>query len=52
MWYYRLFIIAIIILAAIYYIMVALQCFGILSMTKREINFMKAIIPFYYWIKG
>lgn len=52
MWYYRLLIAAIIILAALYYIMVALHCFGLVSITKKEISFVKAAIPFYYWIKG
>jgi len=52
MWYYRLLIGAIIVLAFIYYVMVALHSFGLISITQREIKFTKAIIPFYYWIKG
>ena len=51
MWYYRLFILAVIVLAALYYIMIALQCFGVISITDKKIKFIKAIIPFYYWIK-
>ena len=52
MWYYRLLITAIIILAFIYYVMIALHSFGIVSITKKEVKFVKAIVPFYYWIKG
>jgi len=49
--YWRLFITAIVVLAALYYIMVVLHCFGLISLTKKEMGFTKAIIPFYYWIK-
>jgi len=52
MWYYKLFIAAVIVLAALYYLMVVLHNFGVISLTKREMKFIKAIIPFYYWIKG
>lgn len=52
MLYYKLFISGVIVLATVYYIMIVLQSFGIISITNKEIKFSKAIIPFYYWIKG
>lgn len=50
--YYRILISAIIVLAALYYVMVVLHCFGLISLSKKKVTFIKAIIPFYYWIKG
>lgn len=52
MWYYRLLIGGIIILAVVYYGMIVLHNFGLISITDKEMKFTKAIIPFYYWIKG
>lgn len=48
--YYRLFITAIVVLAALYYIMVVLHCFGVLKLSEKKVTFLKGIIPFYYWI--
>lgn len=50
--YYRLLITAIIVLAALYYIMVVLHCFKVIKLTEKDITFLKCVIPFYYWIKG
>jgi len=50
--YFRLLIGAVVVLAAIYYFMVVLQCFGLVRFTEKNISFIKAILPFYYWIRG
>ena len=52
---YKIFIICILILAMIYYASIILQClfpntFKIVN--DQEISFIKASIPFYYWIAG
>ena len=51
---FRLFIICMVILAAIYYLGIILQCLlpRVFHITDLEIRFSKAAIPFYYWIKG
>ncbi len=49
MWF-RLLIMVVVALLAIYYLMVILQLFGILSMTNRKFTFTRCITPFYYWI--
>lgn len=36
-------------LMLVYYMLVVLQCFGILEFTEESISFKKGIIPFYYW---
>ena len=45
----RLIIILAIVVAIVYYAMVLLQCFGVLSFTNRKITFKRMIIPLYYW---
>jgi Na+-translocating ferredoxin:NAD+ oxidoreductase RnfG subunit len=49
---YRIFIILTVFLAVIYYLSVVLQIFtnNKIKVTRREIT-LKALIPFYYWIK-
>ena len=36
-------------LAVLYYLMVTLQCFGLIKFTKKEIMFSRLFIPFYYF---
>lgn len=49
---FKLFIICILILAGFYYFSIMLQCLFPESfrITTLDIKFLKAIIPFYYWI--
>ena len=49
---YKLFIICIVILALIYYASIILQSLfpKVIKITDREITFINAAIPFYYWI--
>jgi len=32
-----------------YYVLLALQCWGILKFSKEEVSFPKILIPFYYF---
>ena len=48
--YWRLLVSGLIVLGALYYIMVVLHCFGLISLTKKNVKFIKAVIPFYYWL--
>ena len=36
------------ILALVYYLLVAFQCFDIIKFSKEKITFPKVLIPFYY----
>ena len=36
-------------IAVIYYVLLALQCFGVLKFSKEEVSFPKILIPFYYF---
>ena len=36
-------------LLVLYYLLVALQLFSVVEITKKEIKFPKALIPFYYF---
>lgn len=49
---FKLFIGCVIILALLYYIGIILQCLfpSVFKITGNEISFLKAAIPFYYWI--
>lgn len=49
--YARLFSLAVIPMAIVYYLMVALQCFGLIRFTRQAIRFPKVLIPFYYFFK-
>jgi hypothetical protein len=51
---FRIFIICFIILAAFYYSSIILQCLfpESFKITNKEIKFIRAIIPFYYWISN
>lgn len=33
----------------LYYFMVVLQCFSIITFTNRKLTFKRMLIPFYYW---
>lgn len=50
--YWRLFVTALVILAVLYYISIALHCFGLINITSKNVTFLKSIIPFYYWVRG
>ena len=39
------------ILVVIYYLLVMLQCFGVIKFSKEEVSFPKILIPFYYFFK-
>jgi len=39
------------IMVLIYYVFVALQCFGLIKFSKENIKFPKVLIPFYYFFK-
>lgn len=47
---YRLIILLFVVVYVIYIVMVLCQCFGLFKITTRAIK-LKALIPFYYWIK-
>lgn len=51
---YRIFIICIVILAFLYYASIIMQSLfpKVFKITDKEITFIKAAIPFYYWICG
>ena len=48
--YWRLFLSGFILLLALYYLSVVLHCFGLIKLVEKEVSFIKAIIPFYYWV--
>jgi len=39
------------IMALFYYILVGLQCFGVIRFSYEKITFPKVLIPFYYFFK-
>jgi hypothetical protein len=47
--YLRVLIVVIALLFVVYYISVISQVLGLGHITDKEIKFIKAIIPFYYW---
>ena len=52
MLYARILLVALIPMLVVYYLFCVGQLFGLLKFTQREINFGKAMIPFYYFIKS
>lgn len=46
----RLTIILLVVLMAIYYAMVILQCFNFIKITRRKMTFARLLVPFYYWL--
>lgn len=48
--YIRVLTVVFILLFAIYYASVIMQVLGLTKVTDKEIKFIKAIIPFYYWL--
>lgn len=49
--YARLILIAFVVLLALYYAMVVGQLFGWFFITRKDMTFLKLLIPFYYWIR-
>ena len=51
---YRIFVFCIVILAFLYYASIIMQSLfpNVFKITNKEITFIKAAIPFYYWICG
>lgn len=47
--YARLLSMAILPLVGLYYILVVLQCFGLVRFSREKITFPKVLIPFYYF---
>lgn len=52
MLYFRVLIFLIIILLMIYYSQVVLHILGITNITDKRTNFIKCIIPFYFWLNN
>lgn len=48
--YLRVLIIVIALLFVVYYISVISQILGVSKITDKQISFIKAIIPFHYWL--
>ncbi len=48
--YARILLIALTVLAAIYYVMIVGHLFGKWKITQRSITFKKLCVPFFYWI--
>ena len=48
MYFFRFILGVFLFLVFVYYIMVALQLFGVITFTEKEIT-KKVFIPFYYW---
>jgi hypothetical protein len=38
-----------VVVAVIYYVLLVLQCWGIIKFSKEEVSFPKVLIPFYYF---
>jgi len=38
-----------VVVAIIYYVLLVLQCWGIIKFSKEEVSFPKVLIPFYYF---
>lgn len=49
MYFFKLILGLFLFLVFAYYIMLALQLFGVIKFTEKEIT-KKILIPFYYWI--
>ncbi len=49
--YARLLSLALIPLAAVYYLLCILQLFGLIRFTRTRIEFPRVLIPFYYFFK-
>ena len=49
MYFFRLILGVFLFLVLVYYLMLALNLFGILTFTEKEIKGKKILIPFYYW---
>jgi hypothetical protein len=37
------------VIAVLYYVLLALQCFGVIKFSKEDVSFPKVLIPFYYF---
>ena len=49
MYFFRFILGVFLFVMLLYYIMLALHLFGIISFTEKEITSKKLFIPFYYW---
>jgi len=38
-----------VVVAIIYYVLLVLQCWGLIKFSKEEVSFPKILIPFYYF---
>ena len=38
-----------VVVAVIYYVLLVLQCWGIIKFSKEEVSFPKVLVPFYYF---
>ena len=38
-----------VVVAVIYYVLLVLQCWGIIKFSKEEVSFPKVLIPFYHF---
>ena len=38
-----------VVVAVVYYVLLVLQCWGIIKFSKEEVSFPKVLIPFYYF---
>ena len=38
-----------VVVAVIYYVLLVLQCWGLIKFSKEEVSFPKILIPFYYF---
>ena len=47
---FRLLILVLIVLMIVYYVQVILHILEVSNITKQRINFIKCIIPFYFWL--
>lgn len=51
MYFFRFLIGIVLFLVFVYYIMLALQLWGVISFTDKTITRKGLVVPFYYWFK-
>lgn len=51
MYFFRFILGIFLFLVMVYYIMVSLHLFGIITITEKEIEAKRIFVPFYYWFK-
>lgn len=52
MLYFRALVFLITILLIVYYSQVVLHILGVTNITDKRINFIKCMIPFYFWLNN